>query len=750
MDCLLIKVTSTKPRVKLPSLQFNTYYPLTELDRELRQLSSQLKKTLVVSLKLVESTKGKQEIEFKQLELDNSFSSLLYWLNEDIFLSEREAEFDEAEQFRQLSQKLASQFEAEKQDIGPYILASEELNQGFLSKLIKKKPPKNDVKATPQEPKQVATDKKESQSTPETKEETPKPVKKESEIILSSTEPVWEEVEQDDVNQPKPVDPVQSTKPNRRFSDNTRSQTSQPVMSQSSTLSFEAFLQIKDDNLLFDDMMEELTRDKSQPIESVAEALGISVTHPTPLEEKQLEFLRKRIDRQLFQRLQLQLSDNINQLDISLNKTLETLYLESGLVEHDLTAFVQQKKEEKEKELGNHKNKEFIQLKEQLADEKKQKLETLTIKHQSELQELKAKQLDETQQLESDFNVYRDDKLERLKLKLSEEVASELAIYQATLQSERQENVSIDLLSKKETLLSKRKEAVMNEVKDLQHEKQAYYESLLNELVDKENEFLLLIQQEEIAQQQAKEQALRERELDIKQEEVNLLSSEQGQKAQQQSEQYELMMSVIQAQLLKATQSEPETHAPKTIEVNVPPSLTGSLTDTNSTGSKWKYFLVSVGVLSALSISFLGMKLSQATQENHSIRTEVTKIEQATQQLNESLMNLSDENTSLKKELTQRKESLTNLLAEENYERAIELYPKELDKIEMAMYEAGDLKQLKAFNQSHASQLGLLDEAILSGNEEKIVEEYHKLTDKGKLPSNRESYIPQESLQEEW
>lgn len=747
MDCLLIKVTSTKPRVKLPSLQLNTYYPLTELDSELKQISSKLKKTLVLSMKLIESTQKKQEVEFKKLELDKGFESLLYLLNEDIFQSERDAEFDEAEQFRQLSMKLASQFESEKKDIGPYLIAADEMNKGFLSKLIKRPLSKaNKESNTPVIQEKIVEEKK-PKFVAEKTLKVEEPIQSETVEnvdIPTNTSPVWEDEVQEEIKQDMPADLVEETKSKKAVID--KSHTSSFNSSKKSFLSFESFLQIKGDNQLLYDAMEELTKEKSQPIESVAEALGINTIQPSPLEEKQLEFIRKRMDRQLFQRLQINFSNNINQLESSLNNTLEKMYLGSGLVEHDLRAFVENKRAEREKELGATQNTKFTKLKNQLSEEKSQKLETLNTKHQSELQELKTRQLDEKQHLVSDFDIYSDDKLEKLKIELSEELEIELNQYQEELQSERQENLSIKLISEKEPLLSRRNEAILNEVNDLQKEKQAYYESLLNELVEKENDFLLLIKQEETNVQLEKDRVLKERELDIKQEEVNILSNEQEQKLKQQSEQYELMMNIVQAQLLNSSQNGQENLLPKTIEVNVPSAFSTNKPMT----SNFRKLLYSVGILSVLAVSVLGTKLYQANEENNTIKTEVSKIEKATQQLSDSMITMADENKKLKKQLTESQDSLGNLLAEEDYNRATELYPKELDKIENAIYEAGDLKQLKDFNKVHSSQLGLLDEAILSGNEEKIIEEYNKLNPTGKLPGNRDLHIPQETFYEGW
>ena len=747
MDCLLIKVTSTKPRVKLSSLQLNTYYPLTELDSELKQISSKLKKTLVLSMKLIESTQKKQEVEFKKLELDKGFESLLYLLNEDIFQSERDAEFDEAEQFRQLSMKLASQFESEKNDIGPYLIAADEMNKGFLSKLIKRPLSKaNKESNTPVIQEKIVEEKK-PKFVAEKTLKVEEPIQSETVEnvdIPTNTSPVWEDEVQEEIKQDMPADLVEETKSKKAVID--KSHTSSFNSSKKSFLSFESFLQIKGDNQLLYDAMEELTKEKSQPIESVAEALGINTIQPSPLEEKQLEFIRKRMDRQLFQRLQINFSNNINQLESSLNNTLEKMYLGSGLVEHDLRAFVENKRAEKEKELGATQNTKFTKLKNQLSEEKSQKLETLNTKHQSELQELKTRQLDEKQHLVSDFDIYSDDKLEKLKIELSEELEIELNQYQEELQSERQENLSIKLISEKESLLSRRNEAILNEVNDLQKEKQAYYESLLNELVEKENDFLLLIKQEETNLQLEKDRVLKERELDIKQEEVNILSNEQEQKLKQQSEQYELMMNIVQAQLLNSSQNGQENLLPKTIEVNVPSAFSSNKPMT----SNFRKLLYSVGILSVLAVSVLGTKLYQANEENNTIKTEVSKIEKATQQLSDSMIIMADENKKLKKQLTESQDSLSNLLAEEDYNRATELYPKELDKIENAIYEAGDLKQLKDFNKVHSSQLGLLDEAILSGNDEKIIEEYNKLNPTGKLPGNRDLHIPQETFYEGW
>ncbi|WNF91529.1 hypothetical protein [Vagococcus fluvialis] len=747
MDCLLIKVTSTKPRVKLPSLQLNTYYPLTELDSELKQICSKLKKPLVLSMKLVESTQKKQEVEFKKLELDKGFESLLYLLNEDIFQSERDAEFDEAEQFRQLSMKLASQFESEKKDIGPYLIAADEMNKGFLSKLIKRPLSKaNKESNTPVIQEKIVEEKKPKFVAEKTlKVEEPIQTETVENVdIPTNLSPVWEDEVQEEIKQDMPADLVEETKSKKAVID--KSHTSSFNSSKKSFLSFESFLQIKGDNQLLYDAMEELTKEKSEPIESVAEALGINTIQPSPLEEKQLEFIRKRMDRQLFHRLQINFSNNINQLESSLNNTLEKMYLGSGLVEHDLRAFVENKRAEREKELGATQNAKFNKLKNQLSEEKSQKLETLNTKHQSELQELKTRQLDEKQHLVSDFDIYSEDKLEKLKVKLSEELENELNQYQVELQSERQENLSIQLISEKEKLLSRRNEAILNEVNDLQKEKQTYYESLLNELVEKENDFLLLIKQEETNVQLEKDRVLKERELDIKQEEVNILSSEKEQKLKQQSEQYELMMNIVQAQLLNSSQNGQENLLPKTIEVNVPSAFSSNKPMT----SNFRKLLYSVGILSVLAVSVLGTKLYQANEENNTIKTEVSKIEKATQQLSDSMIIMADENKKLKKQLTESQDSLGNLLAEEDYNRATELYPKELDKIENAMYEAGDLKQLRDFNKVHSTQLGLLDEAILSGNDEKIIEEYNKLNPTGKLPGNRDLHIPQKEVYEGW
>lgn len=746
MECLLIKATSIKPRIKGQTVKVNTYYPLVTMDSELKQLVSQSKKGIEVSLTVLDLTQGKQEISFPKLELGNSEHSLLYLLNEDIIQTEKEADFEEAEQLRKLSLSLAKQMDQEAEDITPYQEQADELNSrglkkvsGMLSSL--KKPSKKEKKSSIKEPAySTDTDQTSSHSDNKKKQETVI----EEERTLPQTTPVWEDELQEDDNQP-----IQNELPanNGTYQVDDYTNQNQPIqeetMSQSveTTLTFASFLQTKDENRYVPSVEMDLTEAVSNPVKKVSDALGINDINPTPLEEKQLAYIRKHVDRQLFQRLQVQFSDNLNQLSVALTSTLESLYLSSGLSDHDLNTFVTQEVTKKEKEWSIKNESKVNDLKTELKKEENQRIQALEVKHDSEIQELKARQSEEKQQVITDFRVYATDKLDQLKNTLSETIHTELNSYRSTLQSERQHDLSVQLLSEKERLLAKREEAILEEIDTVRKEQQRYIESLLEELVSKENEFLSLIEQEKMAKEKEAERLLKEKELHIKEEEVNILANENNQKSKQQTDQHELMMSLIQAQILKATQ----TDEPKTIEVTVPKEPTPPV----EAQSTLRRLLYSVGVLSVLTVSFLGFKLYESTEDKKSIQSEIVKIQESTKDLTRSLEGISSENTQLKQQVVNSKETLANLLDEGKYDRAIELYGTELDKIENAMYEANDLKSLTAFNKSHDSQYGHLDEAILSGNEKKMIEEYKKLNTKTRLPGDRELRLPKEALKDD-
>ncbi|HAY52617.1 MAG TPA: hypothetical protein DCY46_01345 [Lactobacillus sp.] len=85
------------------------------------------------------------------------------------------------------------------------------------------------------------------------------------------------------------------------------------------------------------------------------------------------------------------------------------------------------------------------------------------------------------------------------------------------------------------------------------------------------------------------------------------------------------------------------------------------------------------------------------------------------------------------------KKTLQDLLNDKEYLVAAESYPgkESLAKIENAIYRNGDIPALSSFNTKYPSNLGKLDEAILRGRGEDVINIYHGLSNEDSAQLDR-------------
>lgn len=154
----------------------------------------------------------------------------------------------------------------------------------------------------------------------------------------------------------------------------------------------------------------------------------------------------------------------------------------------------------------------------------------------------------------------------------------------------------------------------------------------------------------------------------------------------------------------------------------------------NNIGKKNKSIITGVAVIALVVIGsvFVGVTLV----------SNKTKPTTAYYELSKDLRELEEKISTSK---TTEKEELDMLLMGKKYEIAISLYKDEesLNKIEETLYKNGDLAMLITFNKTNKTMFGLIDEAILSKDCDKVLEYYTKMSDevKEQLNSERKSDV---------
>ena len=125
--------------------------------------------------------------------------------------------------------------------------------------------------------------------------------------------------------------------------------------------------------------------------------------------------------------------------------------------------------------------------------------------------------------------------------------------------------------------------------------------------------------------------------------------------------------------------------------------------------------------------------------------TELQTVHAKNQELQQSIIQLKEDSVKQvekdKKEPTVEKVTLEDLLKDKKYLDAAEAYPDKLDVIENQLFKDKEIGILTAFNVLYKSKNGALNQAILEGDNAKIIETFEKNEAKENLSKDQEKSV---------
>ncbi|WP_366533420.1 hypothetical protein ACOJIU_18250 (plasmid) [Carnobacterium maltaromaticum] len=125
--------------------------------------------------------------------------------------------------------------------------------------------------------------------------------------------------------------------------------------------------------------------------------------------------------------------------------------------------------------------------------------------------------------------------------------------------------------------------------------------------------------------------------------------------------------------------------------------------------------------------------------------TELQTVHAKNQELQQSIIQLKEDTVKQvekdKKEPTVEKITLEDLLKDKKYLDAAEAYPDKLDVIENQLFKDKEIGILTAFNVLYKSKNGALNQAILEGDNGKIIQAFEKNEAKENLSKDQEKSV---------
>lgn len=125
--------------------------------------------------------------------------------------------------------------------------------------------------------------------------------------------------------------------------------------------------------------------------------------------------------------------------------------------------------------------------------------------------------------------------------------------------------------------------------------------------------------------------------------------------------------------------------------------------------------------------------------------TELQTVHAKNQELQQSIIQLKEDSVKQvekdKKEPTVEKVTLEDLLKDKKYLDAAEAYPDKLDVIENQLFKDKEIGILTAFNVLYKSKNGALNQAILEGDNTKIIQAFEKNEAKENLSKDQEKSV---------
>lgn len=257
------------------------------------------------------------------------------------------------------------------------------------------------------------------------------------------------------------------------------------------------------------------------------------------------------------------------------------------------------------------------------------------------------------------------------------------------------------------------------------------------------------IEEERKIQAEEREEQRKQEQLTLKKEEIELQRQQlQKDKTSKNLEEAESISQIIEDRLShydeKILQLTEEKELAVPIQIEEEPEGKESINNKRFSKRNKTILTGTIAIVLALGAGYVGSSIASVDSAGAQAEEaeEMSKYEQLTEIISELEAKIA-ESEKTTEEIEE--EPLDSLLADKKYERAMSLYkdPESLVKIEETLYENEDLATLIIFNKTFETPYGKLDEAILSKNNDEVVEIYKNMKDedKDKLSSQQKTDI---------
>lgn len=257
------------------------------------------------------------------------------------------------------------------------------------------------------------------------------------------------------------------------------------------------------------------------------------------------------------------------------------------------------------------------------------------------------------------------------------------------------------------------------------------------------------IEEERKIQAEEREEQRKQEQLTLKKEEIELQRQQlQKDKTSKNLEEAESISQIIEDRLShydeKILQLTEEKELAVPIQIEEEPEGKESVNNKRFSKRNKTILTGTIAIVLALGAGYVGSSIASVDSAGAQAEEaeEMSKYEQLTEIISELEAKIA-ESEKTTEEIEE--EPLDSLLADKKYERAMSLYkdPESLMKIEETLYENEDLATLIIFNKTFETPYGNLDEAILSKNNDEVIEIYKNMKDedKDKLSSQQKTDI---------
>lgn len=392
------------------------------------------------------------------------------------------------------------------------------------------------------------------------------------------------------------------------------------------------------------------------------------------------------------------------------------------------------------------------QVLERIDQECQSEEKQLSIKHENELNALKMKQKSEREVVEQRFAQRK---------RTEEDLATEenKRIYKLETEEKRAELITEEKIKREEELLLLKNQTlegfstglqdVIRAMKDTQT---AYYDDLEVRIKEQEENWKKEVTTEQRLLMRKTEQQIAEEQNRLKEKELRLLeetaekqlnltrnketvlqdileSNDQLQQKQREERRRNQDFQEMMEQALRTMQEKNQVPQDPQPEV-VQPSQ-------EEKKKKRVYLPIVTGFCGVIIAGGLFFGYS----ELQGVRAKNQELQQSVIQLKEDSVKQVEKDKEEQEEPIIEETTLEDLLKDKKYMEAAEAFPDQLDVIENQLFKDKEIAQLTAFNVLYKSKNGVLNQAILEGNNEKIIEAFEQNETKDTLSKDQEKSV---------